>query len=222
MSKEKRELARLEICMAFQRSADNFSREIEDQIRTIKSISEKNTIRMEARRRKKKEAEEEALRLAQEEADIAARKTKRTKSDKTFLVPAIPLPIVVEKKVYNKALVAEFEPFTIKKGRDIIEVSMKLSTIDELEELPDVIRVYAGYLETLIKEETFNLNPLPGSMETFAAEVARKTLDQIQICKSLLHIYQGHPDNAIKRAKELLNLKKRTVKNVSMVVDSHY
>jgi hypothetical protein len=206
MSKEKRELARLEICMAFQRSADNFSREIEDQIRTIKSISEKNTIRMEARRRKKKEAEEEALRLAQEEADVSA----------------IPLPVVVEKKVYNKALVAEFEPFTIKKGRDIIEVSMKLSTIDELEELPDVIRVYAGYLETLIKEETFNLNPLPGSMETFAAEVARKTLDQIQICKSLLHIYQGHPDNAIKRAKELLNLKKRTVKNVSMVVDSHY
>jgi hypothetical protein len=206
MSKEKRELARLEICMAFQRSADNFSREIEDQIRTIKSISEKNTIRMEARRRKKKEAEEEALRLAQEDADVFA----------------IPLPVVVEKKVYNKALVAEFEPFTIKKGRDIIEVSMKLSTIDELEELPDVIRVYAGYLETLIKEETFNLNPLPGSMETFAAEVARKTLDQIQICKSLLHIYQGHPDNAIKRAKELLNLKKRTVKNVSMVVDSHY
>jgi hypothetical protein len=206
MSKEKRELARLEICMAFQRSADNFSREIEDQIRTIKSISEKNTIRMEARRRKKKEAEEEALRLAQEEADVFA----------------IPLPVVVEKKVYNKALVAEFEPFTIKKGRDIMEVSMKLSTIDELEELPDVIRVYAGYLETLIKEETFNLNPLPGSMETFAAEVARKTLDQIQICKSLLHIYQGHPDNAIKRAKELLNLKKRTVKNVSMVVDSHY
>ena len=206
MSKEKRELARLEICMAFQRSADNFSREIEDQIRTIKSISEKNTIRMEARRRKKKEAEEEALRLAQEEADVSA----------------IPLPVVVEKKVYNKAPVAEFEPFTIKKGRDIMEVSMKLSTIDELEELPDVIRVYAGYLETLIKEETFNLNPLPGSMETFAAEVARKTLDQIQICKSLLHIYQGHPDNAIKRAKELLNLKKRTVKNVSMVVDSHY
>ena len=206
MSKEKRELARLEICMAFQRSADNFSREIEDRIKTIKSISEKNTIRMEARRRKKKEAEEEALRLAQEEADVFA----------------IPLPVVVEKKVYNKALVAEFEPFTIKKGRDIIEVSMKLSTIDELEELPDVIRVYAGYLETLIKEETFNLNPLPGSMETFAAEVARKTLDQIQICKSLLHIYQGHPDNAIKRAKELLNLKKRMVKNVSMVVDSHY
>ncbi len=206
MSKEKRELARLEICMAFQRSADNFSREIEDRIKTIKSISEKNTIRMEARRRKKKEAEEEALRLAQEEADVFA----------------IPLPVVVEKKVYNKALVAEFEPFTIKKGRDIIEVSMKLSTIDELEELPDVIRVYAGYLETLIKEETFNLNPLPGSMETFAAEVARKTLDQIQICKSLLHIYQGHPDNAIKRAKELLSLKKRTVKNVSMVVDSHY
>jgi hypothetical protein len=206
MSKEKRELARLEICMAFQRSADNFSREIEDRIKTIKSISEKNTIRMEARRRKKKEAEEEALRLAQEEADVSA----------------IPLPVVVEKKVYNKALVAEFEPFTIKKGRDIIEVSMKLSTIDELEELPDVIRVYAGYLETLIKEETFNLNPLPGSMETFAAEVARKTLDQIQICKSLLHIYQGHPDNAIKRAKELLNLKKRMVKNVSMVVDSHY
>ena len=129
---------------------------------------------------------------------------------------------MVEKKVYNKALVVEVEPFTIKKGRDIIEISMRLSTIDELEELPDVIRVYAGYLETLIKEETFNLNPLPGSMETFAAEVARKTLDQIQICKSLLHIYQGHPDNAIKRAKELLNLKKRTVKNVSMVVDSHY
>jgi len=206
MSKEKRELARLEICMAFQRSADNFSREIEDRIRTIKSISEKNTIRMETRRRKKKEAEEEALRLAQEEADVFA----------------IPLPVVVEKKVYNKALVVEVEPFTIKKGRDIIEISMKLSTIDELEELPDVIRVYAGYLETLIKEETFNLNPLPGSMETFAAEVARKTLDQIQICKSLLHIYQGHPDNAIKRAKELLNLKKRTVKNVSMVVDSHY
>jgi hypothetical protein len=206
MSKEKRELARLEICMAFQRSADNFSREIEDRIKTIKSISEKNTIRMETRRRKKKEAEEEALRLAQEEADVSA----------------IPLPVVVEKKVYNKALVAEFEPFTIKKGRDIIEVSMKLSTIDELEELPDVIRVYAGYLETLIKEETFNLNPLPGSMETFAAEVARKTLDQIQVCKSLLHIYQGHPDNAIKRAKELLNLKKRMVKNVSMVVDSHY
>lgn len=206
MSKEKRELARLEICMAFQRSADNFSREIEDRIRTIKSISEKNTIRMEARRRKKKEAEEEALRLAQEEADVFA----------------IPLPVVVEKKVYNKALVVEVEPFTIKKGRDIIEISMKLSTIDELEELPDVIRVYAGYLETLIKEETFNLNPLPGSMETFAAEVARKTLDQIQICKSLLHIYQGHPDNAIKRAKELLNLKKRMVKNVSMVVDSHY
>lgn len=206
MSKEKRELARLEICMAFQRSADNFSREIEDRIRTIKSISEKNTIRMEARRRKKKEAEEEALRLAQEEADVFA----------------IPLPVVVEKKVYNKALVVEVEPFTIKKGRDIIEISMKLSTIDELEELPDVIRVYAGYLETLIKEETFNLNPLPGSMETFAAEVARKTLDQIQVCKSLLHIHQGHPDNAIKRAKELLNLKKRTVKNVSMVVDSHY
>ena len=206
MSKEKRELARLEICMAFQRSADNFSREIEDRIKTIKSISEKNTIRMEARRRKKKEAEEEALRLAQEEADVFA----------------IPLPVVVEKKVYNKALVVEVEPFTIKKGRDIIEISMKLSTIDELEELPDVIRVYAGYLETLIKEETFNLNPLPGSMETFAAEVARKTLDQIQICKSLLHIYQGHPDNAIKRAKELLNLKKRMVKNVSMVVDSHY
>lgn len=206
MSKEKRELARLEICMAFQRSADNFSREIEDRIKTIKSISEKNTIRMETRRRKKKEAEEEALRLAQEEADVFA----------------IPLPVVVEKKVYNKALVVEVEPFTIKKGRDIIETSMKLSTIDELEELPDVIRVYAGYLETLIKEETFNLNPLPGSMETFAAEVARKTLDQIQICKSLLHIYQGHPDNAIKRAKELLNLKKRTVKNVSMVVDSHY
>lgn len=206
MSKEKRELARLEICMAFQRSADNFSREIEDRIRTIKSISEKNTIRMEARRRKKKEAEEEALRLAQEEADVFA----------------MPLPVVVEKKVYNKALVVEVEPFTIKKGRDIIEISMKLSTIDELEELPDVIRVYAGYLETLIKEETFNLNPLPGSMETFAAEVARKTLDQIQICKSLLHIYQGHPDNAIKRAKELLNLKKRMVKNVSMVVDSHY
>ena len=206
MSKEKRELARLEICMAFQRSADNFSREIEDRIRTIKSISEKNTIRMETRRRKKKEAEEEALRLAQEEADVFA----------------IPLPVVVEKKVYNKALVAEVEPFTIKKGRDIIEVSMKLSTIDELEELPDVIRVYAGYLETLIKEETFNLNPLPGSMETFAAEVARKTLDQIQVCKSLLHIHQGHPDNAIKRAKELLNLKKRTVKNVSMVVDNHY
>lgn len=206
MSKEKRELARLEICMAFQRSADNFSREIEDRIKTIKSISEKNTIRMEARRRKKKEAEEEALRLAQEEADVFA----------------MPLPVVVEKKVYNKALVVEVEPFTIKKGRDIIEISMKLSTIDELEELPDVIRVYAGYLETLIKEETFNLNPLPGSMETFAAEVARKTLDQIQICKSLLHIYQGHPDNAIKRAKELLNLKKRMVKNVSMVVDSHY
>jgi hypothetical protein len=206
MSKEKRELARLEICMAFQRSADNFSREIEDRIKTIKSISEKNTIRMEARRRKKKEAEEEALRLAQEEADVFA----------------IPLPVVVEKKVYNKALVVEVEPFTIKKGRDIIEISMKLSTIDELEELPDVIRVYAGYLETLIKEETFNLNPLPGSMETFAAEVARKTLDQIQVCKSLLHIHQGHPDNAIKRAKELLNLKKRTVKNVSMVVDSHY
>ena len=206
MSKEKRELARLEICMAFQRSADNFSREIEDRIKTIKSISEKNTIRMEARRRKKKEAEEEALRLAQEEADVFA----------------IPLPVVVEKKVYNKALVVEVEPFTIKKGRDIIEISMKLSTIDELEELPDVIRVYAGYLETLIKEETFNLNPLPGSMETFAAEVARKTLDQIQVCKSLLHIYQGHPDNAIKRAKELLNLKKRMVKNVSMVVDSHY
>ena len=206
MSKEKRELARLEICMAFQRSADNFSREIEDRIKTIKSISEKNTIRMEARRRKKKEAEEEALRLAQEEADVFA----------------IPLPVVVEKKVYNKALVDEVEPFTIKKGRDIIENSMKLSTIDELEELPDVIRVYAGYLETLIKEETFNLNPLPGSMETFAAEVARKTLDQIQVCKSLLHIHQGHPDNAIKRAKELLNLKKRTVKNVSMVVDSHY
>ena len=206
MSKEKRELARLEICMAFQRSADNFSREIEDRIKTIKSISEKNTIRMETRRRKKKEAEEEALRLAQEEADVSA----------------IPLPVVVEKKVYNKALVVEVEPFTIKKGRDIIEISMKLSTIDELEELPDVIRVYAGYLETLIKEETFNLNPLPGSMETFAAEVARKTLDQIQVCKSLLHIHQGHPDNAIKRAKELLNLKKRTVKNVSMVVDSHY
>ena len=206
MSKEKRELARLEICMAFQRSADNFSREIEDQIRTIKSISEKNTIRMEARRRKKKEAEEEALRLAQEEADVSA----------------IPLPVVVEKKVYNKALVAEFEPFTIKKGRDIIEVSMKLSTINELEELPDVIRVYAGYLETLIKEETFNLNPVPGSMEAFAAEVARKTLNQIQICKSLLHIHQGHPDKAIKRAKEILNLKKRTVKNVSISVENQY
>jgi len=45
MSKEKRELARLEICMAFQKSANNFSREIEDQIKTIKSINEKNTMR---------------------------------------------------------------------------------------------------------------------------------------------------------------------------------
>ena len=195
MSKEKRELARLEICMAFQRSADNFSREIEDQIKTIKSINEKNTMR-----RKKKEAED-AFILAQNEADGF-------------------LPFVVEEKIYNKNFAPEFETINVKKGRNIIETSMKLSTVDELEELPDVIRVYAGYLDTLIKEEAFNLNPLPGSMEAFAAEVARKTLNQIQICKSLLHIHQGHPDKAIKRAKEILNLKKRTVKNVLISVEN--
>lgn len=195
MSKEKRELARLEICMAFQRSADNFSREIEDQIKTIKSINEKNTMR-----RKKKEAED-AFILAQNEADGF-------------------LPFVVEEKIYNKNFAPEFETINVKKGRNIIETSMKLSTVDELEELPDVIRVYAGYLDTLIKEEAFNLNPLPGSMETFAAEVAKKTLNQIQICKSLLYIHQGHPDNAIKRAKGLLNFKKRTVKNVSISVEN--
>jgi len=197
MSKEKRELARLEICMAFQKSANNFSREIEDQIKTIKSINEKNTMR-----RKKKEAEN-AFILAQDEADGF-------------------LPFVVEEKVYNKNLAPEFETINVKKGRNIIETAMKLSMVDELEELPDVIRVYAGYLETLIKEETFNLNPVPGSMEAFAAEVARKTLNQIQICKSLLHIHQGHPDKAIKRAKEILNLKKRTVKNVSISVENQY
>jgi hypothetical protein len=197
MSKEKRELARLEICMAFQKSANNFSREIEDQIKTIKSINEKNTMR-----RKKKEAED-AFILAQNEADGF-------------------LPFVVEEKVYNKNPVPEFETINVKKGRNIIETAMKLSMVDELEELPDVIRVYAGYLETLIKEETFNLNPVPGSMEAFAAEVARKTLNQIQICKSLLHIHQGHPDKAIKRAKEILNLKKRTVKNVSISVENQY
>ena len=195
MSKEKRELARLEICMAFQKSANNFSREIEDQIKTIKSIYEKNTMR-----RKKKEAED-AFILAQNEADGF-------------------LPFVVEEKVYNKNPVPEFETINVKKGRNIIETAMKLSMVDDLEELPDVIRVYAGYLETLIKEETFNLNPVPGSMEAFAAEVARKTLNQIQICKSLLHIHQGHPDKAIKRAKEILNLKKRTVKNVSISVEN--
>jgi len=197
MSKEKRELARLEICMAFQKSANNFSREIEDQIKTIKSIYEKNTMR-----RKKKEAED-AFILAQNEADGF-------------------LPFVVEEKVYNKNPAPEFETINVKKGRNIIETAMKLSMVDELEELPDVIRVYAGYLETLIKEETFNLNPVPGSMEAFAAEVARKTLNQIQICKSLLHIHQGHPDKAIKRAKEILNLKKRTVKNVSISVENQY
>jgi hypothetical protein len=197
MSKEKRELARLEICMAFQKSANNFSREIEDQIKTIKSINEKNTMR-----RKKKEAED-AFILAQNEADGF-------------------LPFVIEENVYNKNLAPEFETINIKKGRNIIETAMKLSMVDELEELPDVIRVYAGYLETLIKEETFNLNPVPGSMEAFAAEVARKTLNQIQICKSLLHIHQGHPDKAIKRAKEILNLKKRTVKNVSISVENQY
>jgi hypothetical protein len=197
MSKEKRELARLEICMAFQKSANNFSREIEDQIKTIKSINEKNTMR-----RKKKEAED-AFILAQNEADGF-------------------LPFVVEEKVYNKNPAPEFETINVKKGRNIIETAMKLSMVDELEELPDVIRVYAGYLETLIKEETFNLNPVPGSMEAFAAEVARKTLNQIQICKSLLHIHQGHPDKAIKRAKEILNLKKRTVKNVSISVENQY
>jgi len=132
------------------------------------------------------------------------------------------LPFVVEEKVYNKNLAPEFETINVKKGRNIIETAMKLSMVDELEELPDVIRVYAGYLETLIKEETFNLNPVPGSMEAFAAEVARKTLNQIQICKSLLHIHQGHPDKAIKRAKEILNLKKRTVKNVSISVENQY
>ena len=197
MSKEKRELARLEICMAFQKSANNFSREIEDQIKTIKSINEKNTMR-----RKKKEAED-AFILAQNEADGF-------------------LPFVIEENVYNKNFALEFENINIKKGRNIIETAMKLSMVDELEELPDVIRVYAGYLETLIKEETFNLNPVPGSMEAFAAEVARKTLNQIQICKSLLHIHQGHPDKAIKRAKEILNLKKRTVKNVSISVENQY
>lgn len=197
MSKEKRELARLEICMAFQKSANNFSREIEDQIKTIKSINEKNTMR-----RKKKEAED-AFILAQNEADGF-------------------LPFVIEENVYNKNFAPEFETINIKKGRNIIETAMKLSMVDELEELPDVIRVYAGYLETLIKEETFNLNPVPGSMEAFAAEVARKTLNQIQICKSLLHIHQGHPDKAIKRAKEILNLKKRTVKNVSISVENQY
>jgi hypothetical protein len=197
MSKEKRELARLEICMAFQKSANNFSREIEDQIKTIKSINEKNTMR-----RKKKEAED-AFILAQNEADGF-------------------LPFVVEENVYNKNFAPEFETINVKKGRNIIETAMKLSMVDELEELPDVIRVYAGYLETLIKEETFNLNPVPGSMEAFAAEVARKTLNQIQICKSLLHIHQGHPDKAIKRAKEILNLKKRTVKNVSISVENQY
>jgi hypothetical protein len=197
MSKEKRELARLEICMAFQKSANNFSREIEDQIKTIKSINEKNTMR-----RKKKEAED-AFILAQNEADGF-------------------LPFVIEENVYNKNFAPEFETINIKKGRNIIETAMKLSMVDELEELPDVIRVYAGYLETLIKEETFNLNPVPGSMEAFAAEVARKTLNQIQICKSLLHIHQGHPDKAIKRAKEILNLKKRTVKNVLISVENQY
>lgn len=197
MSKEKRELARLEICMAFQKSANNFSREIEDQIKTIKSINEKNTMR-----RKKKEAED-AFILAQNEVDGF-------------------LPFVIEENVYNKNFAPEFETINIKKGRNIIETAMKLSMVDELEELPDVIRVYAGYLETLIKEETFNLNPVPGSMEAFAAEVARKTLNQIQICKSLLHIHQGHPDKAIKRAKEILNLKKRTVKNVLISVENQY
>jgi hypothetical protein len=101
-----------------------------------------------------------------------------------------------------------------KDSDSIIAANMKYSAIEDMTDLERVIRSYSWWLADVIKAADSNVNAPLGSLVMIAAEAAHGVTEQVEECRSLLHIHIAHPDKAIKRAKMI---KSKPLKSYSWI-----
>lgn len=97
---------------------------------------------------------------------------------------------------------------------NIIAANAKYSAVDDMTDLERVIRTYSWWLNDVIKTANSDVNAPLGSLIMIAAEAAHGVTEQVEECKSLLHIHIAHPDKAIARAKMI---KSKPLKSYSWI-----